>query len=123
MIGATVVYVVDDDPSMGRAMVRILDSMGMRPVLFASAEELLAHCELAADCLVIDVHLPGLDGVALYERLRARGHVPPVVFVSGSGSAQEHVMTLSGPCRTLLSKPFTAEALSDAVKRLLQEAA
>lgn len=123
MSAVTVVYAVDDDPSMGRALVRMLDSVGMRAVLFDSAEALLAHGDVAADCIVIDVHLPGLDGIALYEQLAARGRKPPVVFVSGSDEARTRVMTLPGPRRTFLAKPFTAEALVDAVKRLLQEAA
>src|SRR3954466_7941773 len=76
--------VVDDDEDVRTALRRLLRSMGHEVRVFASAEEYEA-CPVLADCLIVDLRLPGLNGFELLERLRLRGSSIPVVFITGDG--------------------------------------
>jgi CheY-like chemotaxis protein len=122
-VSAAVVLVVDDDESMCRAIVRILEAGGMRARAFHSAEALLAAGTHDADALVIDVHLPGIDGFALYERLRAMGGGYPAVFVSALEEAGERARALAGPPSAFLAKPFSGQALLELLQRVMARAA
>ena len=122
MSGAPLVILVDDDASMARAMGRILEVGGMRPLAFSSAEALLAHLPADAEGIVIDVQLPGMDGLALYRKLRALGAAYPAVFVSAQHEAEARVRALDPSC-VFLEKPFAGRVLLEAMKRLLDEAA
>src|SRR3954463_16550149 len=76
--------VVDDDEGVRTALRRLLRSMGHDVQLFASAEEFEAQ-PAVADCLIVDLRLPGLNGFELRERLRLRGSMIPIVFITGDG--------------------------------------
>ena len=78
----SIVYVVDDDPSVRRSLGRLLESVGHSVEISATAEELLGKRPLEAGCLVLDVRLPGLSGFELYDRLMAGGNPLPVIFVT-----------------------------------------
>src|SRR5204863_5133115 len=84
-----VVFVVDDDDSVRRALARLLASAGYRVQTFPSAEEFLARRPALATegpaCAVLDVRLPGLSGVDLQRGLRQGGDRLPVVFITGHG--------------------------------------
>src|SRR4029079_15051153 len=89
---ARCVIVVDDDMSMIHALERILQLGGYMPVTFPSAEALLEKKGMAkADCLVLDVHLPGLTGFELYERLAREGTPPPVIFITAYDDEESRV--------------------------------
>jgi FixJ family two-component response regulator len=122
-VSAPVVLLVDDDESMCRAIVRILEAGGMRPIAFHSAEALLAAGPPPADAVVIDVHLPGMDGFALYERLRAARGGYPAVFVSALEETGERVRALAGPPSAFLAKPFSGQALLELLQRVMARAA
>lgn len=80
----TRVAIVDDDPSYGRAVARLLRASGVEALTFASAEEYLESGASAhPDCLLVDVHLGGMTGFDLQRRLDAAGLRPPIVFISG----------------------------------------
>jgi len=113
------VIVVDDDPGMGRAMARMIEAGGMTPRVYDSAEAMLDAERDSAACLVIDVQLPGMDGIELYHALAARGERLPVVFVSASENAQSRASELDGSLVTFLAKPFSGLALLDQVKAML----
>src|SRR5918993_2046210 len=77
------IALVDDDPSIRRGVARMLESSGLRVTTFGSAEDLLADNPSGAfDCLVLDIHLPGLSGPECYGGLRALGEAPPAVFIT-----------------------------------------
>ncbi|MGE5280393.1 MAG: response regulator transcription factor, partial [Deltaproteobacteria bacterium] len=81
-----IVYIVDDDASVRRALSLLLGSHGIRAEAFARAEDFLAFRHLRApSCLVLDVQLPGMDGLALQEAMAARKLAIPIVFVAGHG--------------------------------------
>jgi FixJ family two-component response regulator len=80
---APTVFIVDDDAMLLRALSRLLREHGWRAATFASAEDFLAQRDAhASGCLVLDVHLPGLDGLALQRRLAEDGPALPIVFLS-----------------------------------------
>ena len=109
-----VVAVVDDDAAMCRAMGRMIEVVGMVPRLYPSAEAMLGSAPEAIDCLVVDLHLPGMNGIELAERFDG---AVPVIFMSASEDAEARIGALPGGPRTLLAKPFTGEELLETLER------
>jgi FixJ family two-component response regulator len=105
--------VVDDDDDVRTALSRLLRAMGHRVRLFASAEEFEVE-DIAVDCVIADVRLPGLSGLELRERLRARNGHAPIVLITGDGDrlVRDVGSTIDTP---LLTKPFDADVLADAI--------
>ena len=114
-----IVAVVDDDPGTSRAIARMVELVGMAPVLYASAEGLLEEGPDGVDCAIVDVHLPGMDGIELCERL---ADAVPVILVSASEEAEERVRAMPRAPRAFLAKPFPGHALLETLKRLVGEA-
>jgi FixJ family two-component response regulator len=103
------VAVVDDDEGMRKAMRRVLESEGYVTETFGTAEEFLAAGAAArAQCLVLDIHLPGISGTELHVRLHAMGCRVPTIFVTAYPGNET---------RDCLLKPFLAESLTSAVRR------
>lgn len=104
---STLVAVVDDDEGMRKAMRRVLETEGYVTEVFSTAEAFLASGAAGrADCLVLDVHLPGMSGLDLHGRLRAMGRWLPTVFVSAQAVKE------TDDC---LIKPFPADRLIQAI--------
>ena len=90
-----IVYLVDDDPDVRRSLQRWFKSWGMRVQTFASAEEFLsAELVDTAACLIIDLKLPGMDGLALQARLTALSLDIPIIFISAYGTVAESVKAM-----------------------------
>lgn len=109
------VAIVDDDEDVRTALRRLLRSMGHDVHVFASAEEYEDHPALA-DCLILDLRLPGLNGFELRERLRLRGSTIPVVFITGDGGPSPGDMAAHADV-TSLAKPFNDSDLIAAITR------
>lgn len=105
--------IVDDDEGARSAVSRMLRCMGHTVCAFESAEAFETDA-VAADCLIIDVRLPGLSGPELVDRLRSRGNLTPVVFITGDAGirARELVRATRTP---LVAKPFDDVTLMAAV--------
>ncbi len=89
------VYVIDDDPSMRRALDRMLRAAGFAVETYESAAAFLARDKEAPPCCaVIDVRMPALDGLSLHERLRNAGRTLPVVFITGDGDVPTSVRAM-----------------------------
>jgi FixJ family two-component response regulator len=115
------VFVVDDEPSMRRAVERRLLSVGYQVASFASAEAFLASNlphELA--CLVCDMRMPGMNGLELQAAICAAGREMPIVFMSGYGDVRTTVRALKAGAVSFLSKPFTKGELLDSVQEALR---
>jgi FixJ family two-component response regulator len=113
--------VVDDDEDVRTALRRLLRSMGHEVRVFASAEDYEAR-PAAADCLIVDLRLPGLNGLELLERLRLRGSSIPVVFITGDGGPSPgDVMAHTGT--PSLAKPFDDSELVAAITRAMSAGA
>jgi FixJ family two-component response regulator/signal transduction histidine kinase len=114
------VYVVDDDPSMRRALERQLRSAGYRVQSFASAQAFLDQPpESGVACVLSDVRMPGLSGLDLQSSLATAQRDLPIVFISGHGDVSTTVHALKSGAVNFLAKPFTKQALLAAVAEAL----
>jgi len=111
--------VVDDDEEVRTALRRLLRAMGHKVRVFASAEEYEAT-PVAADCLIVDLRLPGLNGFELMERLRLRGFSTPIVFITGDGGPSPNGTTVHAGTQSL-TKPFDESDLTAAIARALSD--
>jgi len=114
------VYVVDDDPSVCRSVVRLLHSAGHRAQAFRAPEDFLAQVGLEAPgCLLLDLQLPNLNGLEFQERLQAAGCPMPVIFITGHGDIPASVQAMKAGAVDFLTKPFRDEDLLAAVAAAL----
>jgi len=112
------IVVVEDDFSMRQAIERILRVGGFAAVLFDSAEAALAASVPAtADCLVLDIHLPGMSGIDLYRRLAPHGDVLPAVFITAH--EEPAMRAVAESMGGYLAKPFSGRSLLAAVTQAL----
>jgi len=119
---AKTIFLVDDDPAVLKALSRVLREEGWGVEVFASAEAFLARSERpAVGCLVLDVSMPGLDGLALQQRLTAAGESFPIVFVSGHGDIPMSVRAIKAGASDFLTKPVRAQALVVAIHAAIEE--
>jgi FixJ family two-component response regulator len=112
-----IVFVVDDDKSMRRALTNLFQSVDLRVEVFGSAPELLrSKLPDVASCLVLDVRLPELSGLDFQlELAKANIHIP-IVFMTGHGDIPMSVMAMKAGAVDFLSKPFRQQEMLDAVK-------
>ena len=116
-----IVFVVDDDPSMRRALEALLRSVGLDARLFASAREFTqAQRPDAPGCLVLDVRLPGMSGLAFQEELAKTGVAIPVIFISGHGDVPMTVRAMKAGAAEFLTKPFDDQVLLDAIHAAIE---
>ena len=115
-----VVYVVDDDESMRIAVAMLLRSVGHQVQTFASAQEFLA-CERtdAPSCLILDVRLKGLSGLAVQEQIGAGQISIPIVFMTAHGDIAMSVKAMKAGATDFLAKPFRDQDMLDAVNSAL----
>jgi FixJ family two-component response regulator len=120
MVELPLICVVDDDPSILRALQRLLRSGNYAVQTFPSAEAfLVSEYRPIAHCLVLDVHLAGLSGIELQERLTASGGRTPVVFITAHDDAITRERARRAGGVEYLRKPFDEGALLGAVSRAL----
>lgn len=111
------VAVVDDDPSVQRALENLLHSAGWRVALFGSADAFLREPEpVAPTCVVLDVRLPGASGLDVQRELSRREVPPPIVFITGHGDIAMAVDAMRRGAIDFLTKPFREQALLDAIR-------
>lgn len=116
------IFLVDDDPAVLKALSRVLREEGWAVEVFTSAETFLSRDALpAVGCLVLDVSMPGLDGLELQGRLAAAGASFPIVFVSGHGDIPMSVRAIKAGASDFLTKPVRAEALVTAIRVAMDE--
>jgi FixJ family two-component response regulator len=124
---AAVVWVVDDDASVRRALERLLRAGGHHTETFASASEFLQHVHRTGrdgpGCLVLDVQLPELNGLELQAELAIAGLDLPIVFITGHGDIPMSVRAMKAGAVDFLPKPVAADALLHAVEQALARAA
>jgi len=116
------VYLVDDDAAVIRALSRVLCEEGWEVEAFDSAEAFLARAGPERyGCLVLDVNMPGLDGLDLQRRLREAGRTLPIVFLSGQGEIPMSVQAIKAGAADFLTKPVTSQALTRAVRNAIEQ--
>ena len=112
--------VIEDDASVARALARLLRSWDYDVETFERAEEFLGRPDDSGhDCLVLDVHLPGLDGVELQAQLRAEGSSVPVIFITAYDAEDARRNALADGASAFLHKPLDTVVLLQEIARVL----
>jgi FixJ family two-component response regulator len=114
-----IVHLVEDDELSRTASVRLLQTAGYAVKAYANAGEFLASPPTEAGCLVLDLRLPGLSGLALQERLAGTDNPLPIVFLTGHGDIPKSVQAMKAGAVDFLTKPVNGQVLLDAVARAI----
>ena len=110
------IAVVDDEESVRKALSRLLRSVGMTGETFAGGAEFLQSlADHKPDCVVLDMHMPGVTGFDVLVRLAATQAPPPVVVITGHDSAETYERALAAGAVAYLRKPINDQALLDAI--------
>jgi len=116
-----IVFVVDDDISVRESLELLIRSEGWQPEIFASAQEFLAHpCMLVPSCLVLDVSLPGLNGLDLQKRVAVERIDMPIIFITGHGNVPMTVQAMKAGAVEFLTKPFSDDVLLSAIRNAIE---
>jgi FixJ family two-component response regulator len=117
-----VISVVDDDESVRQSLGGLMRSVGFGVKVFSSAEEFLNSDDpRKTNCLILDVRMPGMDGFELQRRLEAGQYEIPVIFVTAHGDEDLRQRALIAGAVDYLLKPFSEEALLNAVQAALKK--
>ena len=116
-----IVFIVDDDISVRESLELLIRTQGWRPETFASAQEFLDRPRsLVPSCLVLDLSLPGLDGLELQKRIAVERTDLPIIFITGYGDVPKTVQAMKAGAVEFLTKPFNDEVLLGAVRQALE---
>jgi FixJ family two-component response regulator len=114
------VFVVDDDVSVRESLELLLRTAGWRAETFRSAQEFLSRpCPTVPCCLVLDVSMPGLNGLELQQRLAERSEMP-IIFISGHGDVPMTVRAMKAGAVEFLTKPFNDDVLLEAIAHAIE---
>nr|WP_259367370.1 MULTISPECIES: response regulator [Pseudomonas] len=117
------VYVVDDDQGMRDSTVWLLQSVGLQALPFATGQAFLEACvDDGPACVLLDVRMPGLGGLAVQQAMHARGLALPVVFVSGHADVPIVVRAFKAGACDFIEKPYNDQLLLDSVQAALERA-
>ena len=116
-----IVFVVDDDISVRESLESLLRCEGWQPEIFASAPEFLARPRVQTpSCLILDVSLPGLNGLELQKRVAVERTEMPIIFITGHGDVPMTVRAMKAGAQEFLTKPFSDEVLLAAIRQALE---
>lgn len=121
MSSEATVYVVDDDAAVLAALKRLLEAAQLRVETFESAAGFLERCgpEMAG-CLVLDLRMPGMDGLELQQRLMRAGFRLPVIMISAHGEVESAVLAMKGGAVDFLRKPYQPKVLLERIRQALE---
>jgi FixJ family two-component response regulator len=113
------VAVVDDDQSVCRSFARLLRAAGIQPIMYASAEALLADTKRPRfDCMVLDVQLGGMSGIALGRKLAAEGNLTPIIYITAHDDPEMRVEAEAAGCAAYFRKNDPGADVLAAISRL-----
>jgi FixJ family two-component response regulator len=116
-----IVFVVDDDVSVRESLELLIENAGWRPETFDSAQEFLARPRtLTPSCLVLDVSLPGLNGLELQKLIAGDRNDMPIIFITGHGDVPMTVQAMKAGAAEFLTKPFADEVLLAAITQSIE---
>ena len=120
MAGNPIIFIVDDDEAVRDSLSMLIESVGMKTETFGSCREFLAKTALPQHaCLLLDVSMPGMNGLALQRRLAETGRQIPIVFLSARASEDEERRALQAGAAKCLHKPASKEVLLQAIRAAL----
>ena len=109
-------YIVDDDLSFGRSLKRLLNAGGMAADCFASAQSFLDSVHPGQPgCAIVDIHMPGMDGLGLMDKMRELHYSMPVIVVTGQTQADTRDLVMAKGAAGFLQKPFSAGSLLELI--------
>ena len=115
------VYIIDDDELVRESIQGLLKAAGLRAEVFAAPEDFLRRPRLdVVSCLVLDVHLPGVNGLEFQRQLIAAGVAIPIIFITGCGDIPMSVKAMKSGAVEFLTKPFQDDELLDAIQQALE---
>ncbi|MBI3463967.1 MAG: response regulator transcription factor [Planctomycetes bacterium] len=115
------VFIVDDDTAVRESLCDLVQAIGLNVETHAGAQEFLdAYDPARPGCLVVDVRMPGMSGLALQEQLAARGVRIPLIMITGHADVPMAVRTMERGAFDFLEKPFRAQVLLDQIQRAIQ---
>jgi Response regulator len=121
-MNGNLISVVDDDESVRRTAKLLIESFGYRAAVFESAESFLKSGQLnETSCLVVDVQMPGMNGLQLQSHLVTEGWSIPVIFISAYGNKQSRRKAMQSGAVAFLEKPFSDEHLLETIRSALQQ--
>src|SRR5471032_1319026 len=116
-----IVFIVDDDVSVRESLELLIRDENWKPQTFASAQEFLDHPRKhVPSCLVLDLSLPGLDGLELQKQLAVEPVDMPIIFITGHGDVPKSVQAMKAGALEFLTKPINTGALVSAIRNALQ---
>jgi FixJ family two-component response regulator len=117
----TAIAIVDDDDAVREALARLLQSLGYSAATFASAEEFLNSKQMSdISCLVTDVQMPGMSGLDLQDRLIARGHRIPIIFLTGYPDENLRTRAMKAGAIAFMGKPVNADQFVGHLEKALK---
>nr|WP_294918254.1 response regulator transcription factor [uncultured Neokomagataea sp.] len=117
----SIVYIVDDDVSVREALSDLLESVGIKSVLYTSADDFLSSPRLdCPSCLILDVRMPGQSGLELQNTLNAMKISIPILFITAHGDIPMSVRALKNGAVDFLTKPFSDQVLLDSLHSALE---
>jgi FixJ family two-component response regulator len=120
LAGAPTVFIIDDDAAVRASIQDLLDSSGLRSESFETAEQFLrSKLSDGPSCLVLDVRLPGINGLDFQRRLADAGFQIPIIFITGHGDIPMTVKAMKSGAVEFLTKPFHDQDLLDAIRQAL----
>ena len=115
------VFIVDDDPEIGKILHRLIESIGVDDEIYTNAEDFLAAFNGRPGCLILDVRMKGMSGLRLQELLAEQGSGIPIIFLTGHGDIPMTVRAMKSGAIELFTKPFNNQQLLDAVQHALEQ--
>src|SRR5215469_6628327 len=116
-----IVFIVDDDVSVRESLELLIQSEGWNPEPFASAQEFLNRPRVPVpSCLILDISLPGLNGLELQKRVAVQRRDMPIIFVTGYGDVPKTVQAMKAGAVEFLTKPLNDEVLLSAIRQALE---
>jgi FixJ family two-component response regulator len=113
------VAVVDDDETLCRSYARLLRAAGMQPITYVSAEAFLADAKHPRlDCLVLDIQLTGMSGLALQRQLAVAGVTVPIVFITAHDEAQARARAFASGCAGFFRKTDSGNDVLEVIRRV-----
>ena len=116
------VFIVDDDPAVLKSLSRLLRSVQLEVATFSSPHDFLEqHDPHVAGCLVLDMSMPGLNGLELQEALKEKGSAIPIIFLTGHGDVHGSVLAMKSGALDFLTKPVNHDELISAIQKALEK--
>lgn len=115
------IFIVDDDEAVCDSLSILLDSLGFETETFSSAQAFLDNHQGDLGCLLLDIRMPGMNGMELQKRLNEMGKILPIIFITGHGDVPMAVEAMKEGAIDFLQKPFSDQDLMVCVKRAFEQ--